>query len=89
MKIETKFQNDVFMEEEPLPKTSQGNESLQNPSEHNSIKPHGKNTLCWAFYVVNDNTQVDGKVLQVMHCMICHRKYVPFIAKTKLRKGVI
>jgi hypothetical protein len=38
MKIETKFQNDVFMEEEPLPKTSQGNESLQNPSEHNSIK---------------------------------------------------
>lgn len=45
--------------------------------------------ICWAFYVVNDNRQVNSKVLQVMHCMICHRKDVPLIAKTKLRKGVI
>jgi hypothetical protein len=52
-------------------------------------KPHGRNALCWAFYVVNDNTQVDDKVLQVMHYMICHNEYVPFIAKTNLRKGVI
>jgi hypothetical protein len=29
MKIETKFQNYVFMEEERLPKTSQGNQSFQ------------------------------------------------------------
>jgi hypothetical protein len=43
-------------------------------------KPYGKNALCQAFY-----TQIDGKVPQV----ICHRKYVLFIAKTKLKKGII
>jgi len=48
-------------------------------------KPYGKNAIFWAFHVIYDNTQVDGKVLQV----ICHRKYVLFIAKTKLKKGII
>jgi len=52
-------------------------------------KPYGINAICWAFYVVNDNTQIDGKVLQVMRCMICHNEYVPFIAKTKLKKRII
>ncbi len=53
------------------------------------METHGKNAPCWAFYVVNDNTQVDGKVFQVMHCMICHTKNVPFIAKTKFIKKTI
>jgi hypothetical protein len=52
-------------------------------------KPRGRNALCWAFYVVNDNTQEDGNILQVMGCMICHSEYVLFIEKTKLGKGII
>jgi len=27
-------------------------------------KPYCKNALCWVFYVIIDNTQVGGKVLQ-------------------------
>jgi hypothetical protein len=50
---------------------------------------NGRNALCWAFYVVNDNTQIDGKVPQVMCYMICHSEYVPFTVITKLIKGVI
>ncbi len=39
-------------------------------------KPYGKNALCWAFYVINDNTQVGGKVpqsdaLHVMSQRVC------------------
>ncbi len=52
-------------------------------------KPYGRSALCWAFSVVNDNTQVDGKVPPVMHCMICHNEYVPFIARTKFKKRFI
>jgi hypothetical protein len=52
-------------------------------------KPHGINALCLAFYVVNDNTQIDGRVIQVMCYMTCQNEYVPFIARTKLTKKVI
>ncbi len=48
-------------------------------------KPYGRNALCWAFYVVSDNTQVDGKVPQMMHYMICHSEYVLFTSRIKLR----
>ncbi len=89
------FQN-VSLEEEPFPETSQGNESLQTPlniipkSDQENVnqrihvlhaqrlfwKPCGKNALCWAFYVINDNTQVGGKVpqsdaLHVMSQRVC------------------
>ncbi len=50
-------------------------------------KPHGKNALSWAFHGINDNTQVDGKVPQLTHCMICHN--VPFTTRTKFKKRVI
>ncbi len=93
MRIQTKFceifQNDISLEEEPLPKTSQGNESLQTQlsivpkSDQENVnqrfhvlhaqrlfwKPYGKNALCWAFYVINDNTQSDA--LYVMSQIVC------------------
>jgi hypothetical protein len=31
-----------------------------------TTKTKGRNTICWAFYVVNDNKLVDGKILQIM-----------------------
>jgi hypothetical protein len=30
-------------------------------------KPHSKNALCWAFFYVNDNKEVDLIVLEIMH----------------------
>jgi hypothetical protein len=52
-------------------------------------KPYGRNAQFLAFNVVNDNTQIDGKVLHVMHWMICHNEYDPFIARTKLKNRFI
>jgi hypothetical protein len=52
-------------------------------------KPHGRNAICWAFYEVNDNKLVDGKVSQIMQCFLCYKILVPFNPKTKLRKGLI
>ncbi len=37
-------------------------------------------------YDINDNTQVDGKVPQVVCYMICHSEYVAFTIRTKFRK---
>ncbi len=28
---------------------------------------------CWAFYYVNDNTNVDLKNAQIMHCILCNK----------------
>ncbi len=28
---------------------------------------------CWAFYYVNDNTNVDLDNPQIMHCILCHK----------------
>jgi hypothetical protein len=30
------------------------------------------NELCWAFYCVNDNKEVNITTPQTMHCIICH-----------------
>jgi len=40
-------------------------------------KPHWKISLtCWAFYCVNDNTNVDLENPQIMHCILCHKNPV-------------
>ncbi len=109
MKIEIEFcemfQNDISLEEEPLPETSQGNESLQTQqstipkSDKENVnkrfhvlhvqrlfrKPYGKNAFCWAFYVINDNTQVpQSDALHVMSQKIC-----PFYWKNRVLKNKI
>jgi hypothetical protein len=30
-------------------------------------KPNSRNALCWAFYYVNDNKEIDFIALQIMH----------------------
>jgi hypothetical protein len=31
-------------------------------------RPHNINALCWSFHCINDNSNVDEKVLQIMKC---------------------
>jgi hypothetical protein len=52
-------------------------------------KPHGRNAICWAIYRVNDNKPINGKVPQIMQCLLCYKTHVPFNPITKLLKGLI
>ncbi len=36
-------------------------------------KPHGRTSLCWAFYCVNDDTYEDLENSQIMCCILCHK----------------
>ncbi len=33
---------------------------------------NSRNTLCWAFYYVNDNKEVNATTPQTMWCIFCH-----------------
>ncbi len=33
---------------------------------------HSRNVICWAFYYVNDDKEVDLLNLQVMRCVLCY-----------------
>jgi hypothetical protein len=50
----------------------------------------GLRQLCWAFYCVNDNKEVDLIVLQVMHCIICYNSPILNLnSKTQVRRELI
>jgi hypothetical protein len=36
-------------------------------------KPHGKTSLCWSFYCVNDNAEIDLVNTQIMRCILCYQ----------------
>jgi hypothetical protein len=49
-----------------------------------------ENTLCWAFYCVNDNKEVNTIALQTMWCILCHNNPILNVnPKTQSRKGLI
>jgi hypothetical protein len=53
-------------------------------------KPHGITTLCWGFYCVNDNGEIDFENAQIVDCILYHKN--PIIAtnpRTKARNGLI
>ncbi len=53
-------------------------------------KRNNKNALCWAFYCVNDNKEVNIRIHQIMHCIICHNNSILNVnPKTQVRKGLI
>jgi hypothetical protein len=52
-------------------------------------KLEGRDAICWAFYSINDNKLVDGKILQVMKYHLCSKTLVLYDLRTKLRKGLI
>jgi hypothetical protein len=35
---------------------------------------HGRLFLCWSFYCVNDNTEIDLENTQIMHCILCYQE---------------
>jgi hypothetical protein len=53
-------------------------------------KPNNKNALCWAFYYVNDNKEIDFIVVQVMRCFLCYNSPILNLnPKIQARKGLI
>jgi hypothetical protein len=46
-------------------------------------------SICWAFYVVNDNKPMDAKIPQVMRIHLCYDTHVLYNPRTKTRKGLI
>jgi hypothetical protein len=51
---------------------------------------HNKNSLCWAFYCVNDGKEVEVASHQVMRCILCYDSAINIPnARTKERKGLI
>jgi hypothetical protein len=37
-----------------------------------SWRGNNRNALCWAFYCVNDNKEVNVTTPQTIHCIFCH-----------------
>jgi hypothetical protein len=42
----------------------------------NFWRGHNKNSLCWAFYCVNDGKKVEVASHQVMRCILCYDSVV-------------
>jgi hypothetical protein len=53
-------------------------------------KGNSKNVLCWAFYCVNNNKEVNVTTPQTMHCIFYHSNPILNLnSKTQARKGLI
>jgi hypothetical protein len=53
-------------------------------------KPSNKNALCWAFYYVNDNKEIDLTSLQVMCRIICYKNLILNLnSRNQARRGLI
>jgi hypothetical protein len=51
---------------------------------------NSRNALCWAFYCVNDNKEVNAIAPQTMWCILCHNNPISNVnPKTQARKGLI
>jgi len=48
------------------------------------------NALCWAFYCVNDDKEVNVITSQIMCCILCHNNPILNVnPKTQAKKGLI
>ncbi len=51
---------------------------------------NNRNSLCWAFYCVNGNKEVNVITRQTMWCILCHNDPILNVnPKTQARKGLI
>ncbi len=51
---------------------------------------HNINSLCWAFYCVNDGKEVEFASHQVMKCILCYNSAINIPnVRIKKRKGLI
>jgi hypothetical protein len=46
--------------------------------QRNFWRRHNKNSLCWAFYCVNDWKEVEIASHQVMRCILCYDNVIYF-----------
>jgi hypothetical protein len=62
--------------------------NLQNlHAQKKTWKPHGRLSLCWSFYYVNDNAKIDLENTQIMYCILCYEEPVIGInLRTQARK---
>jgi hypothetical protein len=50
-------------------------------------KGNSINTMCWAFYYVDDNKEVSATTLQAMRCIFCHNNPILNVnPKTQAKK---
>jgi hypothetical protein len=52
-------------------------------------KTNSKNALCWEFYCVNNNKEMNVTTPQIMHCILCHNNPIFTTPKTQARKWII
>jgi hypothetical protein len=53
-------------------------------------KPHGRTSLCWIFYCVNDNAKIDLANKQIMRCIFYYQNLkIGINPKTQMKKGLI
>ncbi len=53
-------------------------------------QPHGRLSLCWSFYCVNDNVEIELENIQIMRCILCYQEPIIGInSRTQARKGLI
>jgi hypothetical protein len=56
-------------------------------AQRKSWEPHGRTSLCWSFYYVNDNGEVDLENTQLMRCIFCYQNPVTRInPRTQVKK---
>ncbi len=71
------------MESEKLMKMNLKRQHVQRKFQ----KLHGLTTLCWGFYCVNDNGEIDFENAQIMRCVLCHKNPITITnPKTQSRK---
>ncbi len=84
--VQTKINRDPKGENEQLMQNNIKKLHVQRKVQ----KPHGRTSLCWSFYCVNDNTNVDIENPQIMCYIFCHDNVVNATnRRTQFKKGLI
>jgi hypothetical protein len=59
-------------------------------AQRKNWQSHGRLSLCWRFYCVNDNTRIDLENTQIMHYILCYQELIIRInLKIQARKRLI
>jgi hypothetical protein len=63
---------------------------MGNKQRRTLWRGYNGNSLCWAFYCVNDGKEVKATSHQVMRCILCYDSVVNILnVRTKKRKWLI
>jgi hypothetical protein len=59
-------------------------------AQRKSWQSHGRLSLCWSSYCVNDNVEFDLENTQIMRCILCYQEFIIGInSRIQARKGLI